>query len=67
MFKQYRESESMGPYPKCVARDIDPEVVAIEEILVKPRLNGVAGRKKSLHSLNHAPDLRQGGGKRRKG
>ena len=52
-----REHPCRQAYPKCVTRNIDPEIVAVEEVFVKPSLNGVASRKKSLHSLNHAPDL----------
>ena len=55
MFEQYRKDEA---YPKCVTRNIDPEIVAVEKVLIKPSLNGVPSRKKFLHSLNHAPDLR---------
>jgi hypothetical protein len=54
----FENEGSAQAYPKCVARNIDPEIVAVEEVLIKPSLNGVASRKKSLHSLNHAPDLR---------
>ena len=56
MFEQYRKYEA---YPKRVTRNIDPEIVAVEKVLIKPSLNGVASRKKSLHSLNHAPDLKK--------
>ena len=63
MFEQYRKDEA---YPKCVTRNIDPKIVAVEEVFVKPSLNGVASRKKSLHSLNHAPDLIWGRKKQRR-
>ena len=37
--------------------DVDPEEVGVEEIIVQPRLQGVAECKVLLDSLDHTPNL----------